>query len=227
MGMVGVIGTQDGIVDTYTDIGEGASLRTNVDEECAASMIDLHGQAAWDLAIKQTAEIEASGGAQESRKLSEEEIATAVTTKVQNAPVVGTGIATLVIILTLILTTARGVMPSGDIKPIAIGLVGTDLMLMVDILSLSLLLSSTATFVLLAVPAAIVLYGCRIGVQRLAKNELIRVVFPPLVLIVAVLGSILGRITNPTQPRLRLLGQLAQSCWQLIANFKTKVATAR
>ena len=46
MGMVGVIGTQDGIVDTYTDIGEGASLRTNVDEECGASMIDLHGQAA-------------------------------------------------------------------------------------------------------------------------------------------------------------------------------------
>ena len=53
-------------------------------------------------------------------------------TKVQNAPVVGTGIATLVIILTLILTTARGG-ASGDIKPIAIGLVGTDLMLMVAI----------------------------------------------------------------------------------------------
>jgi TRAP-type C4-dicarboxylate transport system permease large subunit len=33
---------------------------------------------------------------------------------------------------------------------------------------------------------------------RLAQNELLRVVFPPLVLIVAVLGSILGGITNPT-----------------------------
>ena len=32
----------------------------------------------------------------------------------------------------------------------------------------------------------------------LAKNELLRVVFPPLVLIIAVLGSILGGITNPT-----------------------------
>jgi TRAP-type mannitol/chloroaromatic compound transport system permease large subunit len=32
----------------------------------------------------------------------------------------------------------------------------------------------------------------------LGANELIRVVFPPLVLIVAVLGSILGGITNPT-----------------------------
>ena len=34
--------------------------------------------------------------------------------------------------------------------------------------------------------------------QRLSRNELLRVVFPPLVLIVAVLGSILGGITNPT-----------------------------
>ena len=33
---------------------------------------------------------------------------------------------------------------------------------------------------------------------RLAENDLLRVVFPPLVLIVAVLGSILGGITNPT-----------------------------
>ena len=33
---------------------------------------------------------------------------------------------------------------------------------------------------------------------RLSQNELLRVVFPPLILIVAVLGSILGGITNPT-----------------------------
>ncbi|MEM9426952.1 MAG: TRAP transporter large permease subunit, partial [Pseudomonadota bacterium] len=33
---------------------------------------------------------------------------------------------------------------------------------------------------------------------RLARNELLRVLFPPLVLIIAVLGSILGGITNPT-----------------------------
>ena len=33
---------------------------------------------------------------------------------------------------------------------------------------------------------------------RCATNDLIRVVFPPLVLIIAVLGSILGGVTNPT-----------------------------
>ena len=32
----------------------------------------------------------------------------------------------------------------------------------------------------------------------MSRNELLRVVFPPLILIVAVLGSILGGITNPT-----------------------------
>ena len=51
---------------------------------------------------------------------------------------------------------------------------------------------------LLAVPLALALYGTTHAATRLARNELIRVVFPPLVLIVAVLGSILGGITNPT-----------------------------
>ena len=42
------------------------------------------------------------------------------------------------------------------------------------------------------------LYGVREALNRLFANDLIRIVFPPLVLIVAVLGSILGGITNPT-----------------------------
>ena len=42
------------------------------------------------------------------------------------------------------------------------------------------------------------LYGAREAASRLGRNELFRVVFPPLVLIIAVLGSILGGITNPT-----------------------------
>ena len=44
----------------------------------------------------------------------------------------------------------------------------------------------------------LVLYGCGEAAARCARNDLIRVVFPPLVLIIAVLGSILGGITNPT-----------------------------
>ena len=198
LSMVGMIGNQSVDVDSYTDIGEGASLRTNVSEECAASVIELHGQAAWDVAIQQTAEIEASGGTQESRKLSEDELTAAVLDKINTAPPVGTGIATLAVMLALMLTTARGVVPSANPRPIMIGLIGTALMILTDILFISPVSGATATFAMMGIPTAIALYGCRTAIQRLASNELIRVVFPPLVLIVAVLGSILGGITNPT-----------------------------
>jgi TRAP-type mannitol/chloroaromatic compound transport system permease large subunit len=53
---------------------------------------------------------------------------------------------------------------------------------------------------MMAVPVLLALYGVRVAAMRLGQNELVRVVFPPLVLIVAVLGSILGGITNPTPP---------------------------
>jgi len=80
---VGVIGSQSISVDSYSDIGEAASLRTNVGEACQASMIELHGQEAWDDAIAQQQAIDASGGVQESQKLSTEEIAAAIEAKVQ------------------------------------------------------------------------------------------------------------------------------------------------
>ena len=35
-------------------------------------------------------------------------------------------------------------------------------------------------------------------IPKLAEVDLLRVVFPPLILMIAVLGSILGGITNPT-----------------------------
>ncbi|MEL6532098.1 MAG: TRAP transporter large permease subunit, partial [Pseudomonadota bacterium] len=53
-------------------------------------------------------------------------------------------------------------------------------------------------YVALALPFLAIIYGCYHAMARLSKNDLLRVVFPPLVLIVAVLGSILGGITNPT-----------------------------
>ena len=43
-----------------------------------------------------------------------------------------------------------------------------------------------------------VLHGIRAALPRLLEVEALRVVSPPIILIVAVLGSILGGITNPT-----------------------------
>ena len=198
LGQVGMIGSQSTIVGSFSDAGEVAELRTNVGEECQAAMIDLHGQEAWDAAIAQQQAIDDQGGVVESEKRSEEEIAQLIADKAASAAPVGTGVAVVSILLALVLTTARGVAPSANPVPIAIGLVGVGLMLVVDTLLISPLSSSGATFLLLAIPTAIALWGCKTAVARLAQNELIRVVFPPLVLIVAVLGSILGGITNPT-----------------------------
>jgi TRAP-type mannitol/chloroaromatic compound transport system permease large subunit len=195
---VNVIGSQSLVVDSYSDIGEAASLRTNVSADCQASMIELHGQEAWDAAVAQQAAIDASGGVQESHRLSEEEIADLLAAKISNAAPVGTGVAVIALLMALTLTTGRGVKPSANQEPILIGLAGVGLMIVADILLIGADSSATMTVVYLAIPALIALYGCREAAIRMAQNELIKVVFPPLVLIVAVLGSILGGITNPT-----------------------------
>ena len=56
LGNLNVVGSQSTVVSAFSDIGESASLRTNVSPECQASMIELHGQEAWDAAMAQQAE---------------------------------------------------------------------------------------------------------------------------------------------------------------------------
>ncbi len=198
LGSVNMIGSQNLTVSTFSDIGEGASLRTRVGDECKASMIDLHGQEAWDIAVAEQQAIDDAGGVVQSERLTDEEYAAAQAEKLAGVAPIGTGIAILLILMSLVLTTARGISPSSDPKPLLIGGIGVVLAVMVDILLVSATTTPGVTLLLLAIPLALILYGCRHAVVRLTQNELIRVVFPPLVLIVAVLGSILGGITNPT-----------------------------
>ncbi len=193
-----IIGSQDLTVDSFTDAGKTASLRTNVSEECKQSMIDLHGQEAWDLAVAESQVIDDAGGVTQSVKLSQEEVAALVIEKEAAAAPIGTGVAVIFLLLSLILVLARGVKPSANPAPLLIGGLGVVLGLLVDIVLIAPSTSSGGTVLLLAIPLALALYGCSHAAGRLAENELIRVVFPPLVLIIAVLGSILGGITNPT-----------------------------
>lgn len=194
----GIAGSQAVIVDTFSDIGEEATLRTNVSPECQASMIELHGQDAWDAAVEQQVGIDAAGGVQESVKLSEDEIQALLEEKVNSAPAIGTGVLILALLAALTLAAGRGVAPLESTRPLLLGGLGVVLMLMADIAFISPLSSSSLTWITLAIPIALVIFGSKSAVERLSKNDLIRVVFPPLVLIVAVLGSILGGITNPT-----------------------------
>jgi len=198
LNQIGFVGSQDVIVDSYSAAGQGAALRTKVAPACAESMIALHGQAAWDAAVAQQAAIDASGGVEESRLLSDEERATLRAERVATAPLVGSGIALAALLAALVLTTARGSAPSRPVGALWLGGLGVVLMLVVDALFITPLTTPGTTTLLLAIPALMVLSGCRTAAGHLAQNDILRVIFPPLVLIVAVLGSILAGITNPT-----------------------------
>ncbi|MGR3609225.1 MAG: TRAP transporter large permease [Sulfitobacter sp.] len=198
LGNLNIVGSQSTVVSSVSDIGAGASLRTNVGDECKAAMIDLHGQDAWDTAVAEQAAIEAAGGQQASEKLSEAALEQKQADKVAAAAPIGTGMAIILVMLALVLTTARGVSPSSDARPLIIGAIGLVLAVLVDIVLISPTTSSGTLVLLMLLPFVAIMYGVVYGLKRCATNELIRVVFPPLVLIVAVLGSILGGITNPT-----------------------------
>ena len=198
LGQVGVVGSQDTTVSSFSDQTEGASLRTNVSEACQASMIELHGQSAWDAAVAEQAAIDSAGGAADSERLTDEERVAAREAKIAAAAPIGSGMATIIAILGLVLILGRGISPSSNPGVLILGGIGLVALALVDLVLISPISTPGVTVLLMLIPLGVALYGCREAAARLARNELIRVVFPPLVLIVAVLGSILGGITNPT-----------------------------
>tara|TARA_R110002096_G_scaffold92853_19_gene209623 strand:+ start:5515 stop:7872 length:2358 start_codon:yes stop_codon:yes gene_type:complete len=195
---VGLIGNQDLTIDSFSDAGQTAELRTRVDDQCKASMIELHGQEKWDRAVAQQAAIEAAGGVAKSVALTAEELKVARAEKLASRAPIGTGVGVIMLLLALTMTTARGIAPSMDPRPLWIGLGGVGLGLLADIVFIAPNATPGVTVMFLAIPLAIALYGCKYAAGLLGRNDLIRVVFPPLILIIAVLGSILGGITNPT-----------------------------
>lgn len=193
-----LVGSQAIVVSSQTDIGQSAELRTNVSDKCRDSMIALHGQEKWDRAVEQQKTIDASGGVVQSHTRSAEELAQARAEAIAAAAPIGSGIGMMVLLFGLVLATARGVGPSRDPQPLLIGAGALVAMLLIDMALIGPETSSGATFLWMALPMAVLLWALRPAVAALAANDLIRVVFPPLILIVAVLGSILGGITNPT-----------------------------
>jgi len=196
-GMVGVVGSQSLVVSDYAEQQGGTALRTNVSPVCQAAMIELHGQEAWDESVAIRA-AQGAGARDGAQLLTEEELVEARANALVNAPAIGTGIGIMATILAIVLILARGISPSSSPTPLIVGGLGVVLMLLADVLFIGPLTGSGATFLIMAMPLIVTLWGVRIAMGRLSQNELLRVVFPPLILIVAVLGSILGGITNPT-----------------------------
>ena len=198
MQQTNIVGSQDVTVDSYSDIGITASLRTNVDEQCKLSMIELHGQDAWDQAVGEAEAIAAQGGVEASQKLTEDELASALQTKLDAAAPIGFGIGGFAFAVMLMISLGRSADIGLSQRHMAIGMTGALLSMIVDVWLVTPLTSPGLTVIMMLIPWALIYHGVKPVVVALARVELLRVVFPPLVLIIAVLGSILGGITNPT-----------------------------
>ncbi|MEM1427956.1 MAG: TRAP transporter large permease subunit [Pseudomonadota bacterium] len=198
LGSAGVVGGQSVNVGVFSDAPDRASLRTGVSEQCQASMIELHGQEAWDTAVAEQEQINAAGGPTEMVQLTDEEIAERTEQAISNVAPIGSGLAIGFLLFAILLCVARGISPSSDPVPLIIGAAGVGLALFLDATVMDPLMSPGTRFLYLVVPFLMVFYGMRAAVPMMGKSDLLKVVFPPLVLIVAVLGSILGGITNPT-----------------------------
>lgn len=88
--------------------------------------------------------------------------------------------------------------PQYRATPILIGLVGIAAYVFVDVKLLDGGESPGKAFLEYAIPTVLILYGLKHAIGRLNNIEVLRVVSPPVILIVSVLGSILGGITSPT-----------------------------
>ena len=173
------------------------ALRTNVSEECRAAMIELHGQETWDQSVAAQKALDEAGGT-EATAPSEAEVAAMREAAMAALPPLSQSLVIAMLLLAILLAIARGVAPEASPAPLVIGLAGIGLTAAADALLVGPSTSPGAASLIYAVPFLIIAYGLRHALVRLAAVELLRVVFPPLVLIVAVLGSILGGITNPT-----------------------------
>ena len=161
LGSVGLIGSQNITVSSFSDIGQAASLRTNVAEECQASMIELHGQEAWDVAAAEQASIDDAGGVTKSKRLTPEELTAAKDAKIAGIAPIGTGLTVLMVLMGLTLVIGRGVSPSSDPKPLILGAIGILLVALVDAVLVSPTTTPGGMVLLIALPSLLALYGCR------------------------------------------------------------------
>ncbi len=114
-----------------------------------------------------------------------------------NAPV-STGVMAAVVILGIMMSMGQALRPHYSPRPIVIGLIGLLALFLADAWLVAPEYTGGTRFFIYLLPALAIIYGLRSAIPRMMEVDAIRVVSPPVILIVAVLGSILGGITNPT-----------------------------
>lgn len=117
---------------------------------------------------------------------------------VADTGVISHGTMILTVISVFMFLLALFLQPLFSATPIVIGLIGIVGYVLVDILLLGGGEAPGKSFLYYALPTVLILYGMKSAISRLNNVEVLRVVSPPVILIVSVLGSILGGITSPT-----------------------------
>ena len=113
-------------------------------------------------------------------------------------PPVSMGVSAFLVIASMALALAAALRPRESQLPLLIGTLGVISFLAAAVYWITPHTDPWLRTLIYAVPVILIIYGLVAAVPRLLEVEVIRVVVPPVVLIVAVLGSIFGGITNPT-----------------------------
>ena len=108
------------------------------------------------------------------------------------------GVVATMVLVSLMLMLSWALRPSYWRMPIYIGLAGVLLIVVFDWLFVAGDALGGIRTLYFILPATMICFGLKYALPRMMEIEAIRVVSPPVILIVAVLGSILGGVTNPT-----------------------------
>ncbi|MFL2801806.1 MAG: TRAP transporter large permease subunit [Paracoccaceae bacterium] len=113
-------------------------------------------------------------------------------------PFISTSMAVFCLICSLVLIGSIPLATSKEKLPIYFGIFGVLLTLYVSITYVGSNMAPWSRLMYYLFPLIFLFYGLKKSIPFLLQIEVIRVVVPPVVLIIAVLGSIFGGVTNPT-----------------------------
>jgi len=109
-----------------------------------------------------------------------------------------TGVLGVLVLVGFMLTLAWALRPGYARLPLHTGLLGVVLVFFADWFFVPGDATGGLKTTYYLIPGIMITYGLKHAISRLMEVEALRVVSPPVILIVAVLGSILGGVTNPT-----------------------------
>ena len=108
------------------------------------------------------------------------------------------GVMSTLVFIGFIFSLALALRPHHPTRPVLIGVAGLLILALIDAVFIGSGDSPGKRFLLAAIPILMIMRGLKSAIPRLLEIQALAVVSPPIILIVAVLGSILGGITNPT-----------------------------